>query len=131
MPFNADHWDGHLVTSSSNGIYDIVNGVKMPFPNAITFLSYGYTWSDALVISDAELNLIPAGTAMTYNVNYRDGHLVTSPSNGIYDIVNGTKRPFPDETTFLSYGYTWSDALVISNAELNLIPDGVVMPMDN
>ena len=61
---------------------------------------------------------------MAYNTHRRDGFLVTSPGGGIYVIENGLRRPFPNEATFFSYGYKWTDALTITSAELALIPDG-------
>ncbi|HPF31068.1 MAG TPA: hypothetical protein PLO25_02045, partial [Candidatus Saccharibacteria bacterium] len=81
-----------------------------------------------VTISSAELSLIPDGAVMKYNVHVRDGRLVNSTSNrGVFLIENGTKRAFPDEVTFLSYSYKWSDVVTISSAELSLIPDGAVM----
>ncbi len=128
MPFNVNYRDGKLVTSTSGGVYKIENGVKLAFPNEITFISNGNKWSDVNKITSSELALIPTGTPVSYNVHYRDGYLVTSPSGGVYVIDNGTKRPFPNEGTFFSYGYRYTDALVISNIELNLIPTGAAMP---
>ena len=128
IPYNVHFKDGLLVRSTSGGMYIVDNGTKRPFPNEGTFFSYGYTYSDASLISTTELNLIPNGVALSYNVNLRNGHLVSSPSGGMYVVENGTKRAFPNEITFLSYGYTYSDALVISGAEISLIPDGTAMP---
>jgi hypothetical protein len=125
--YNTHLRDGHLVTSPSGGMYVVENGLKRPFPNELTFLSY-YRWSDALVISNQEINLIPDGAAMPYNIHFRDGHLVTSTGGGMYVVENGLKRPFPNEETFFSYGYKFSDALVITSAEMGLIPDGAAMP---
>jgi hypothetical protein len=102
--------------------------LKRPFPNEETFFSYSFKWSDALTIGNAEINLIPGGAAMPYNTHFRDGRLVTSPSGGMYVIENGLKRPFPNEETFFSYSFKWSDALTIGNAEINLIPGGAAMP---
>ena len=130
MQYNAHLRDGHLVTSSSGGMYVVENGLKRPFPNEGTFFSYAYKWSDALIISNAEIGLIPDGAPIQYNTHLRDGHLVTSPSDGMYVVENGLKRPFPNEITFFSYVYKWSDALVISNAEMSLIPEGTTMPFN-
>jgi len=123
--FGSTH--GDLVSSSDGGVYLIENGTKRPFPNEIIFLSYSYKWSNVVTISSTELSLIPDGAAMPFNAHLRDGHLVTSQSGGIYVIENGLKRPFPNEATFFSYSYKFSDALVISSAELSLIPDGAAM----
>lgn len=128
MPYNTHFRDGILVRSPGGGVYVISDGLKKPFPNEGTFFSYGYTWPDALVISRAEVNMIPEGTAMQYNVHLRDGYLVTSPSGGMYVVSNGLKKPFPNEIAFLSYKYRWTDALMISYAEMSIIPDGSPMP---
>ncbi|QQS18923.1 hypothetical protein IPL68_02575 [Candidatus Saccharibacteria bacterium] len=128
MTYNTHFKDGRHVKNSSGGVYQLENGVKRAFPNELTFLSYSYKWSDVLPISNAELNLIPDGSVMGYNVHFRDGYLVAFPSGGMYVIDNGFKRPFPNEGVFFSYGYKFLDALVISKSELNLIPDGVAMP---
>ena len=129
VAYNTHFRDGYLVTSQGGGVYVVDNGTRRPFPNEATFFTYGYKYSDALVISKDELSLIPDGVAMAYNVHRRDGYLVTSQGGGVYVVDNGTRRPFPNEATFFSYGYKYSDALVISKDELSLIPDGVAMPM--
>ena len=129
MAYNTHFRDGHLVTSVSRGAYQIENGVKRAFPNELVFLSYSYKWSDIVNINPTEYSLLPDGAAMPYNAHFRDGHLVTSASGGIYVIDNGVKRPFPNEGIFFSYGYKFSDALVISGTELNLIPLGTPMPL--
>lgn len=127
MDYNAHYRDGHLVTSPGRGIFIVDNGTKRAFPNEGTFFSYGYTFSDALVISNQEVELIPDGTPLSYNNHLRDGHLVSAPGVGIYIVDNGTKRPFPNEMVYLSYKYGWNDALVISSAELRIIPEGTPM----
>jgi len=128
IQYNVHYWDGHLVTSPSGGMYVVENGLKRPFPNEGAFFSYSYKFSDALVISSAELSLIPDGVAMPFNAHLRDGRLVSSPSGGMYVVENGLKRPFANEEAFLSYSYKWSDVFNISSSELSLIPDGAVMP---
>ena len=128
LSYNVQLRNGRLVMSPSGGIYVVESGTKRPFPNEMTFLSYGYTYLDALVISGAEMSLIPGGTVMPYNIHYRDGLLVRSPSGGMYIVENGLKRPFPNEGTFFSYGYKFSDASPVSTTELGLIPDGALMP---
>ncbi|MCA9347197.1 hypothetical protein KC930_01290 [Candidatus Saccharibacteria bacterium] len=128
MAYDTHKRDGLLVTSTGKGMYVVSNGQKRPFPNEVTFMSFGYKFSDALVISNSELSLIPAGTPMPYNVNFRNGKLVSVINLGIFFIENGTKRPFPNEAIFLSYSYNWADVVNISPAEMQLIPDGVPMP---
>jgi hypothetical protein len=49
---------------------------------------------------------------------------LVSNSGGIYSIENGTKRPFPSELIFKSYGYQFSSVTAVSNTELSQIPLG-------
>ena len=128
MPYKVSFRNGRLVALPSRGIYLVENGTKRPFPNEITFYSHLYKWVDALNLSSTELSLIPDGAAMPYNVHFRDGLLVRSTVGGVFVVDNGTKRPFPNETTFFTYGYKLTDALLVSNAELDLIPEGTAMP---
>jgi len=55
-------------------------------------------------------------------------NLITTAGDGVYQVENGVKRAFPNEITFLSYRYGWSEVLSISNAEFGYIPTGAVMP---
>jgi len=129
VPYNAHYRDGKLIKAAGAGTYVIDNGTKRPFPNETTFFLYGYTYADASSITNYEMSLIPDGTPMPYNTHLRDGHLVRNSSGGMYVVDNGSKRPFPNETTFFSYGYTYADALPLSYEELGMIPDGTPMPM--
>ena len=125
MAYNRN---GQLISSTNGGVYLVEKGAKRAFPSELIFYSYSYKWSILTKISTTELALTPDGAAMEYNPHFRDGILVTSPSGGMYVIENGLKRPFPNEGVFFSYSYKWSDALVISNVEMNFISDGAVMP---
>jgi len=116
----------NLVTAPGLGIYQIENGMKRPFPNSITFLSYSYRWSDVVNISQSEVNQIPDGNPMTYNTSFRNGKLVTSPTKGIYLVENGLKRPFGNQITFIS-SYSYSNVFYLSDYELSLIPEGNAM----
>ncbi len=118
----------NLVHVQGDGVYQVENGIKRAFPDEITFLSYGYEWSDVLSIGSAEFNLIPSGAAMPYNVHYRDGQLVTMDGNSIYLIVDGQKRNIPSESVFLSYSWKWSYVRTISSQEFSYIPDGTAIP---
>jgi hypothetical protein len=131
MSYNVHYRDGQLVTTKGGGVYDVMNGTKLPFPDELTLSSYFLKISQAAVITTSELNMIPDGPPMPYNVHYRDGQLVMIANGGVYLVSNGLKRAFPDAQTFLSYSYKWSDVITISPSELSLIPDGAIMPMKN
>ncbi|MFZ2513991.1 MAG: hypothetical protein WAW63_06055, partial [Candidatus Saccharimonadales bacterium] len=80
MAYNTHYREGRLVTAASSGVYLVDNGLKRPFPSADVFTAMSYKWADVLSISAGELSLIPDGISMPYNVHYRDGILVRSPS---------------------------------------------------
>ena len=118
----------NLITTIGNGVYKVEDGAKRAFPNEITFLSYGYNWSEVTSVSNAEFNYIPYGTAMPYNVHYRNGQLVTTDGNSIYLIADGKRRNVSSESIFLSYSWKWSYIRTISSQEFNYIPDGEPVP---
>jgi hypothetical protein len=128
MPYNVGYREGRLVSSPTGGVYLVTGGVKRAFPSAEVFLSGGYKWADSLGLSAYELSLIPDGQPMPYNVGYREGRLVSSPTGGVYLVTGGVKRAFPSAEVFLSGGYKWADSLGLSAYELSLIPDGQPMP---
>lgn len=127
MTYNVHYRDGKLVTSPSLGVYLVENGTKRAFPSELIFLSNQYKFSNVTSIGANEISAIPAGEVMTYNVHYRDGKLIISSSKGIYLVEDGLKRPFPSEEIFLSYSYSWSSAINVSDTEMSLIPDGTAM----
>ena len=113
-----------LIKAPNGGIFFLdENGFKRAFPDEITFISHGFKFIDAVSISESSFNAIPHGPLIPYNTHYRDGKLV-NVAGGMFIIENGLKRPFPDESTFTSFGYTWASALVISSSEASLIPYG-------
>ncbi len=127
MTYNTHFRDGKLVTTSSQGAYLIENGFKRVLPSAEAFVSWSYKWSELFTISTTELSLIPDGPVLNYNTHFRDGRLVMTPSQGVYLVENGLKRPFPSAEAFTSGGYSWSSLLSVSLNELSLIPDGSAM----
>ena len=127
MEYNTHYREGRLVNAFGGGVFLVDNGKKRPIPNIETFYSNYYKWSDVLTVTSSELSLIPDGTILPYNVNFRNGRLVNAPSQGVFLIENGQKRAFPSETIFLSYGYKWSDVLTITTTELSLIPSGTIL----
>jgi len=126
MPYNVHYRDGTIITSPSGGVYLVDNGVKRPFPDQATFLS-SYSYDCVYYLSNLELSLIPDGAPMQYNTHYRDGKLITAPSLGVYLVENGKKRAFPNDIIFISQNYKWDNVILLSKAEMSLIPDGIVM----
>jgi hypothetical protein len=112
------------VSSPSYGVYVVEYGQKRAISSEAIFLSYSYKWADILKISDAEMASIPDGTPLGYNVYFREGRLVSSPSQGVYLVTDGQKRAISSEAIFLSYSYKWADILKISDAEMGMIPSG-------
>jgi len=127
VPYNVNYRNGRLIKStSSSSVYLVYNGVKYGFPNEETFFSHGFNWKDLNIVSDTEINQIPMGNPIQYNVNYRNGRLIRAKgTTGVYLIQEGLKRGFPDESTFIKYGAKWSDVVIVTASEIGYIPEGL------
>lgn len=98
--------------SGSQTIYELVNGLKHPFPTMTIFASYGYTTDMVQTISQAQLDKYPRaklvkvyGTKQVYYLT--EGNLV---------------RPIPNDTVFNSYGDRKEDIIAINQKEFNFYP---------
>jgi len=114
--------DGSLVKSPTSAtIYYISAGQKRPFVSAEIFLSHA-DWSDVTTIPEADLALYPLGRNMPFkgSLPLAEGSLVkTADSPAVYLIEENFKRQFPSAEVFLSYGHSWNQIQVVTNAVLN------------
>lgn len=126
MIYNIHFRNNKLISIPTGGVYLVENGTKRPFADQITFLS-SYSYGSVMLLSELETQLIPNGPNMSYNVHYRDNKLISTQGGGIYLVENGKKRPFPTFQSFSNYKFDWSNFIVISIYEKDLIPDGTPM----
>ena len=98
------HPNGTLVLSGST-VFKMMDGQRMGFPTANTFLSHGYDWDQIVPANSADLAL-PQGA----NVMFADGSLVND--NGtIFMVSEGQKRGFTTASVFTGLGYSFANAL--------------------
>jgi hypothetical protein len=105
-----------LVKGSSPAIYLTGDGTKRLIPDADTFLSLGYSWSNIKTVPDYILNSVPNGTTKF--------DLVKGSSPAVYLILAGQKRLIADAATFQAVGLEWYDINQISNTTLNNYQSG-------
>ena len=130
LTYNVNYRNGQLVTADGNAVWLVENGTKRIIPSATVFASYSFLkWSNIKYIEPYEISLMPNGAAMFYNVNYRNGQLVTADGNAVWLVENGTKRIIPSATVFASYSFKWSDIKFIQQSEISLLLEGVVLPL--
>jgi len=95
---------------------------KRPFHSASSYLSQYYSWNKIITVSSSVLNSYP-----TYNqpVPYRDGELVKEKSKPeVYVFENGKKRWITNPQTFNTYGYSWSNVIIVPDKDLNPFSSG-------
>lgn len=111
------HPDGTLVRQSNGAIYLLQADLRryIPSPNIMT--SHSFTFGRVKNITTAETAL---GTGS--NLGFREGTVVRGPTGAIYVIdLNGTtyeKRHITNYPAFLQLGYTESEVMNVSSAEL-------------
>jgi hypothetical protein len=129
VAYNAHYRDSRLITADGNAVYLVEYGAKRIFPSGAVFSSYSWArWVDIIPLSALEVSLIPDGSAIPYNVNYRNNRLITADGNAVYLVEYGAKRIFPSGAIFSSYSWAkWADIVPVSALELSLIPDGAAM----
>ncbi len=113
------HPDGTLLKGSSDTVYVLEGGKKRGIISEKAFLTQ-YKWREIVNVSNAKLAQYPNGSAKVF----RDGTLIKGSSATVYVIENGQKRPISSEQTFNALGFDWGNILVVSDAEVNAVPDG-------
>ncbi|MFH1583176.1 MAG: M23 family metallopeptidase [Candidatus Falkowbacteria bacterium] len=97
-------------TADNPAVYylDHERGLKKAYVSAKAFLVYDNKWSDIKIISQAELDKWP------------EVRLVKSAdSRSVYYLSDGQKALIESEQQFIDSGFSWSDIVTISQADLN------------
>ena len=93
--------DGDLIRLSTldSGVYlvDQVDEelIKKPIPSELVFNSWNYNWSNVEVITPTEFEDMDDGSAVIYNVDYRNGDLINLSGGGVYLVDGGQKQAIP------------------------------------
>lgn len=117
--------DGDLVMSPGGAIFVIRDGKRCQIPSMDVFHASGFKMENIIKISDADVNAIPQGSAVTMPYTKpKDGDLVKAGSETVYVIQSGKRCVIPSIETFKAKGYKAEKIIVISDAELEAIPKG-------
>jgi len=119
--------DYRLVKTATDAkVFLVKEGRRIHIPNPQVFEAGGYKWSEIETISYTAMDKI-SNTA-----------LIKSPTDAkVYFIDNGKKEWIPNEETFLSSGFKWSDIILISQAQVdfygsaNFQPQKIAVPTVN
>jgi len=100
--------DYRLIKTANNpAVFLVKENRRVHIPNEQVFEAGGYTWNEIEIVSEKEMNGVP-NTA-----------LIKSPVDAkVFLISDGKKQWIPDEKTFLSTGFSWSDIVLISQPQV-------------
>ncbi len=135
IPIDSNLPDGsarRLVRNSAGTVYLITDkGYKRGFASADVFNGLGYSWSEVVLVSDAEISSYPNDpVAPVFTSPVPDGTLVQASGGGtIYVITNGKKRGITTSSAFLTLGYSWDRVVTLPLGTLNSIGEG--SPIDD
>ena len=95
--------DGTLL-SFDNAVFVVVDGKVRPFNNPITFLSFGYNWSDVVPVSEDKIGLYQRAKLFTIDLPHPDGTVFLTRDSGQYFLVQaGQKLQITDPEILKSY----------------------------
>ena len=108
----------------NNGTYYLIqNGVLSGITDPGILNSYGFTFSDAVPATAADLAL-PQGPLLSPN----DGALVkTAADPTVYLISNRQRLGFTSEAVFTGLGFQFSSVLIVTTPELNALALGNIL----
>ncbi len=118
----TSHPEGVLLQLKTTGaVFYVENGVRQPIIDVV-ILKARFANRVPVLIDPVEVEQYKEGPQVTLP----DGYLVkTSSDPTVYVIAEGKRHAIPSESVFLSYGYSWSDILTLSDSALNAHPLGL------
>ncbi len=120
--------EGAILKGSAPEVYILSSDQLHRFPSGEVYLSQGHTWSQIVEISDLELIRYAVGAPVSYNVHFRDGHVIQGSGPDIFYVDDGAKSVYLTWSQFLAWGtvlgYTPASIVSVSDLELSLIPAG-------
>jgi len=110
-----------IKSSTSPGVYEIIDGKKHNIPNEEIFNDYGYKKEMVRTVSQSEID------------RYSRAKLIQAKGdNKVYYLTeSGMKRLMPDAKIYESYGNRKADIVTISKKELNYYPEGLYIYQEN
>jgi hypothetical protein len=112
--------DGSLLKADSEDtVYLIQNKIKKPFANWTSFITR-FNPSAIITVSASHLDNYALGDP----IKYPQYSILKDPQGNNYLMVNDQKRKIYDQETFRVLGFNPEEAILVSQDEINLIPDG-------
>lgn len=103
--------------NDSGTYYLIIDGVRRGITNPGMLSSYGFSFSDAVAPTAADL-AAPSGSLLTPS----DGALVKSKEDPTVYLISGRQRyGFVSAAVFLGLGFNFKNVLVVTNPELQVL----------
>lgn len=88
---SSDFANGTLL-SFDNAVFVVVDGKVRPFNNPITFLSFGYNWSDVIPVSEDKIGLYQRAKLFTIDLPHPDGTVFLTRDSGKYFLIQAGQR---------------------------------------
>lgn len=119
--------DGSLLRAKGTAdIWLVENGMKRRFTNSAAFLSR-YNFSRVITVPADHLYVYDTGREISY-ANYS---LLSSPTGGVYLLVDDTKRPITSRKAFQNAGFRREEVIKVSWDALNQFTDGQDITTEN
>jgi hypothetical protein len=121
LTLNDAYPTGALLKDQSSGeLYYVESGIKYPIIDEV-IATNRYANLSPITVAATELEQYETGES----IKLRDGALIrTENSAVVYVISDGQRRAIESEEIFNSFGYKWSNILVVSKEVLDLHPLG-------
>ncbi len=109
-----------LQDTTTGGVYHVQNGEKAPIMSR-EILSARFPNAAIVPAEEGELDLYPTAAPVTFP----DGTLISAAGNpAVYVVSGGYRLPITDETTFLSYGWKWTQVVTTNERSVGIHPLG-------
>jgi len=134
LPYYGIFHDGQLVKEAKGSTVYLIDGkYKRPIAKWELVKALNYTSKDIAIASKTQLNaykngtIIKAAKEVTNNIALNNKLVKSTSGSAVYLVANGLKMVFPNQETFLKYGYSFSEIKTITDKELKNIKDGQVI----
>jgi hypothetical protein len=123
--------DGLVVRGPDNRCWVIAGGQRIAVTSAAAAASIGVDSTRLRRVDEAALHLTPLAADQTLPGKVRPGALlrVTGGSAVWLVTADGRRRWVPDAVTLASWGWTRGDVIDVSQAELDTLAEGPVLPV--
>ena len=108
--------NGAIVQASNGPIYVIVDGKRMWIRSLADFASGGYRWEQVTSVEDRMGRSIP--------LRPEEGLLVKGGGDRVFLVSGGRKQWISTAEAFVARGYDWSQVHFVTEATLQLLPEG-------